>query len=393
MEWKNCKQLKGNSYDIPEDWLKLEYFEALNILFRVENALRAFVFIILKDEFLDKWKDLSITSDDEESSTIGAIAKRRLAQDKNYAYLGYDISCPLVHLTSGELIRIITSEKYWKFFKEYFPGSKEIIKNKLDEIGNVRNSVAHFRPIKKGDVELIKQNAIHTLSEIEKELIDFISCDDRVPTNTEEPWYKELVTLQSEYCRLSFFQGKKENWIRINIIFTTPYSTKSKQASWIRIEAFNLKTNGLLQQYKDLIKYTLTVTESNPTIFTKNPDEVEFVKRISFTLSNNSLKKHFKILKAEFEKIILQITTELNLIEQDNLARGQLIEMVSFFLEKDDNTDYFSLEESPFLSIQSQNSPPEYWGNISYASTNFITDTSSFPWMPDQISNDIGLPF
>lgn len=262
------------------------------------------MFIILKDEFLEKWKDLSITSDDEEDSTISAIAKRRMAQDKNYAYLGYEISCPLVHLTSGELIRIVASDKYWKLFKFYFPGSKEIIKNKLDEIGNVRNSVAHFRPIKKGDVELVKQNSIHTLSEIEKELIDFISCPDRVPTNTEEEWYKELNVLHSEYCRLSFFQAKSENWIRVSLIFTTPHTFKNQHGSWISIQAFNLKTIDILTHYKELVNYSITITESNPAIFTEKPQTAKFVKAISFTFSNKTIKKDHKILKVEFEKLI-----------------------------------------------------------------------------------------
>ena len=72
MDWKQAKNSENNIYDIPGDWIKIEYFEALNILFRVENSLRVFVYIILKNEFQDKWKDLSITSDDEESSTISA---------------------------------------------------------------------------------------------------------------------------------------------------------------------------------------------------------------------------------------------------------------------------------------------------------------------------------
>jgi hypothetical protein len=130
MNWKEAKNTENNTYDLPGHWLKIEYFEALNILFRVENLLRMFVYIILKNEYKEKWKDLSVTSDDDENSTIGAIAKKRLSQDKNYAYLGYVITSPLLHLTSGELIRIITSDSYWKHFKKYFLGSREIIKNK-----------------------------------------------------------------------------------------------------------------------------------------------------------------------------------------------------------------------------------------------------------------------
>ena len=119
MKWESEKHIENNKYDIPGNWLHIEYFEALNLLFRIENSLRVFVYIILKNEFKEKWTNLSITSDDEEKSTIGAIAKRRLSQDNNYAYLGYSINSPLLHLTSGELIRIITSDSYWKYFKKY----------------------------------------------------------------------------------------------------------------------------------------------------------------------------------------------------------------------------------------------------------------------------------
>ena len=57
MIWQEAKNTENNSYDLPGDWLKIEYFEALNILFRIENSLRVFVFIILKNEFQCKWKE------------------------------------------------------------------------------------------------------------------------------------------------------------------------------------------------------------------------------------------------------------------------------------------------------------------------------------------------
>ncbi len=59
MNWKEAKNKVNNEYELPGDWLKLEYFEVLNILFRVENALRVFVYIILKVNFQDKWVKLS----------------------------------------------------------------------------------------------------------------------------------------------------------------------------------------------------------------------------------------------------------------------------------------------------------------------------------------------
>ena len=261
MDWKSSQHIDENKYDLPGDWLKIEYFEALNILFRFENALRVFVYIILKNEFQEKWCDLSITSDDEEKSTINAITKKRIAQDKNYAYLGYVLNSQLLHLTSGELIRIITSDSYWKYFKDYFLGTKEIIKNKLDEIGNVRNSVAHFRPIKKNDIELIKQNSNHTLTEIEKTIKDFVNCPDIVPTNSDERWYTDLIVLGSNECKVKFKQSKKEEWIKLVIIFNNPILKNEKYYSGYRVKTLNIKVAPLLNIYKLLAKYTICVTE------------------------------------------------------------------------------------------------------------------------------------
>jgi hypothetical protein len=393
MDWQNSKNIEGNKYEIPRSWIKIEYYEALNTLFRVENTLRVFVYIILKNEFQEKWKDLSLTSDDEETSTIGGIAKRRISQDKNYAYLGFLISCPIVHLTSGELIRIITSEKYWRFFRDYFPGSKEIIRNKLDEIGNVRNSLAHFRPIKKGDIELIKQNSIHVLSKIELELVDFISCSDRVPTNTEEDWYREMMQLKSEYCSFTFYQTKNEKWNQILLDFRPPKTFGSSHDTFVRFHSFNLKLNGLFNNYVSILKYSISITETNPSVYTKTPLKAILSKKIYFALSNETLKKHFKIIKDEFEKMLIQITTELSLIQQDNLARGKVVESVSGFIEKPENSEYFQLKESPFISLLSSDSPSEFWGNIGYATDNYVTEASTFPWMPEPISDDNDLPF
>jgi Swt1-like HEPN len=394
MNWKSSQHIDENKYELPGDWLKIEYFEALNILFRFENALRVFVYIILKNEFQEKWCDLSITSDDEEKSTINAITKKRIAQDKNYAYLGYVLNSQLLHLTSGELIRIITSDSYWKYFKEYFLGTKEIIKNKLDEIGNVRNSVAHFRPIKKNDIELIKQNSNHTLTEIEKTIKDLVMCPDIVPTNSDESWYKELVVLGSNECKINFKQSKKEEWIKLIVIFNNPILKNEKSYSGYRVKALNIKVTPLLNIYKNLAKHTICVTESMPTLFLKNPEYLSLTKEVRFTFSKVTLTKNYSVIKEEIEKLLIQISNEVELIEKDNLARGKMIEVINCYLTKLKEGEYFSLDTSQFITEIDENSPVEFWGTLNHVSDNFVTDTEKYPWMPVDISDDKGgLPF
>lgn len=393
MNWKEAKNIEKNKYELPGEWLKIEYFEALNILFRIENSLRLFVYIILKNEFQDKWDSLSITSDDQEDSVIKAIAKKRLAQDKNYAYLGYVLNSPLLHLTSGELIRIITSDSYWKLFKRYFLGTKEIMKNKLDEIGNVRNSLAHFRPIKKGDIDLIKQNSIHALSELEKTIRDFISCPDIVPTNCDEKWYKELSIVGIEECKISFMQSKKEEWIKVSLDFSAHILERKNYGNIAYLKATNLKTDNILSHFPELTKHAICITENLPFMFTKDINKLKIIKAIRFTFSKTSISKNYTLIKQEIEKILFKITNELALIKEDNLARGQLIEIVTCTLKRTNENAYFYSEGDVFQTSLNEDSPVEFFGTINYTTDDFITQAEKYPWMPVSISEDKDLPF
>ena len=84
MDWQKVEHVEKNKYEFPGNALNIHYYEALNLLFRIENSLRVFVYIILKSKFLDKWLEISITSDDENPTTISSIAKKRIAQDNNF---------------------------------------------------------------------------------------------------------------------------------------------------------------------------------------------------------------------------------------------------------------------------------------------------------------------
>jgi hypothetical protein len=252
MKWKPIDEKKDGAVNLPDTWLFTHYFEALNILFRVENALRIFLFAVLKTTFKEEWLNINVTSDDDKQATIKNIAKQRMAQSKNFGYLGYNTPCPLMYMTSGELIRIITSDSYWKYFKKYFLGSKEIIKNKLEEIGSVRNALAHFRPIKQDDVALIKENARHVLSNIEVCLIDMMSCEDTVPTNTSDDWYKELKILGKDHCKLSFNQSNDEKWIMINFKYDCPIIFNRGSRHYRTNRVLSIKTSSILKYFPTL---------------------------------------------------------------------------------------------------------------------------------------------
>src|SRR4051794_41090321 len=116
MKWRTAEVDGDGKMTIPPSWVFLHYYDALTVLFRVENALRLFVYVVLKDRFGAKWKDLEIASDEEAKTTISALAKRRIEQGKTFGYLSYPIQSPLMHLTSGELVRLMIHDSYWPVF-------------------------------------------------------------------------------------------------------------------------------------------------------------------------------------------------------------------------------------------------------------------------------------
>ena len=214
MKWKQASVIEGG-FAIPKRWVYLMYYEAFNLLFRIENALRVFVYIVLKNELRDKWADAQVLSDDEQG-TIVSLAKKRMGQAQTFGYLGHTITSPIMHLNSGELTRLIVSDAYWKLFKPYFLGSRDIIKSKLDEIGSIRNSIAHFRPIRADDVDVIKQNSKHVLLGIEQFLNQALTQADVVPTNTADDWYTSLRTVSTDQCRFSFQQSTDDTYLYQN---------------------------------------------------------------------------------------------------------------------------------------------------------------------------------
>ena len=242
MNWLSAEKKDDGSFVIPKRWLYIHYYEALNILFRYENALRVLVYSVLKNEYFDEWMKCSLGK----GESISSIAKKRISQAQSFGYLGYEVSCPIMHLTSGELFEIITSNAYWCLFKPYFKGSKEIIKTKFLEINTVRNSLAHFRPIKKDDINLLQQNTKHTLMGVEEYLIEAITCNNIVPTNTDDDWYKSIKPVGADPTEINIFQSRNGEWIRVQLAYSPAVLEKSSGSQryiWFRLTSIKTPQN------------------------------------------------------------------------------------------------------------------------------------------------------
>jgi hypothetical protein len=395
MKWEKYVETKEKLLQIPESWLFLHYYEALTVLFRIENALRVFVFSVLKNEFREKWLETNITSDDSTQGTITSIAKRRINQARSFGYLGYSITCPIMHLTSGELIQLITADANWKYFSKYFLGSKDIIKNKLDEIGAIRNSLAHFRPIRQSDIEVVKQNANHVLVAIEKCISEMFGCKNVVPTNTAEDWYKELRTLGTDHCILYFLQSADEEWVKISIEYGCPVVAQFEpSSSYRRYKVLSIISSAILKEFPILSNLITYLTEYVPyspmTEKTKSP---HFTKIIELVLSHKILKDHFKDLRKQIEEVLLLISNETELIKQDNLAKGKIVQVVEVNAIQREAT--WRIRTQALTCEVGTDDPPEFWGSsgsFSWLGSDFVSRTSKYPWMPTEVSEE-PIPF
>lgn len=392
MEWKpvTIRDEKENLVQIPARWVFLRYYEAFNLLFRIENALRVFVYTILKTEYRDKWSDIEITADEAGSGTIASIAKKRMAQSQSFGYLGHAIACPIMHLTSGELTRLIVHESYWKMFNRHFRGSKDIIRNKLEEIGSIRNSLAHFRPIKEDDVTAIKHNAKHVLMGVEDYLGQALRQPDVVPTNTEDGWYIKLKGLKNDVCSSFFQQSADASWIRIGIAYTCPVlKTNRFSDRYIAYEALTVNSAAILHEVPEIRSAVSFLAESIP--YTQMTDDMvpNFRKAFLLVLTRQTLEELSETIHDSLKAVLRKIAEESELIQQDNLARGKLVHAIRTTAQAREAKTGLSwdVNTSGFWTPVSASDPPEYWGSFgSYVESDFIAGTDEYPWMPETVS-------
>ncbi|HES59117.1 MAG TPA: hypothetical protein ENO18_01685 [Caldithrix sp.] len=397
MDWKKISKDEKNRYIIPNRWIFIHYYEALNLLFRIENAVRIFVYIILKNELSDKWIEVQIANEeDSNEGTIGSIAKKRIKQSRSFGYLGHSISCPIMYLTSGELIRLIVSNSYWKYFKEYFFGNKEIVRNKFEEIGSIRNSLAHFRTIKQEAIGMIKQNSKHMLMGIEQLFSQVLTQHVVTPTNTQDSWYKKLRVLGTDICLFSITQSKNEQWIRLTIQYNCPILVKKFfYDTVIYYKILNIKSSEILKKYASLKRNITYLSEIIP--FTTMGEEYtpNFSKIIIMVFNRKILEEKYDEIKADIENLLNKISEETDLIKDDNLARGEIINSVEIGASsiKENNGIKWIINTEVLRTLVSDKDPAEYWGSFGlYSPLDFISGTNLYPWMPEDVSY-LELPF
>ncbi|MDN7752666.1 hypothetical protein [Burkholderia gladioli] len=391
MEWHPAEADSDRNFKIPERWLHIYYYEALNILFRFENALRLFVYVVLKRQLGPEWDLASLGN----GITIRTETKRRIHQTREHGYLGYDVSSPMLFLNSGELTQIITSDSYWKYFAIFFRASKSIVLTKLQEIGTVRNSLAHFRPIKQDDIDLIKQNSKHLLIEIEDCLVQITSINDAVPTNSEDIWYQELKPIGNDYWKTNLLSSRDQQWIRVQLNYTIPTLQKFGSPRYLNFKVGTLRTPQILRLYPEIRETCIYLSENTVYPHMKGEDDLRATKSISIVFSKSTLESDFDRISSAFKKMSLKVEEETELIQRDTLARGELIEsksIIAMSRDNNQNSSHWDFNSEFLITSVSDIDEIEYWGQRSHYTSDFIASTSRYPWMPSSVSDE-EIPF
>lgn len=395
MNWQAAERSSDGALKVPDNWLFPHYYEALTVLFRVENALRLFVYVILKDHYGPKWQDLEISSDEEAKTTIAALAKRRIVQGNTFGYLSCPTQSPLMHLTSGELVRLIAHDSYWPAFKDYFPAAKNVVTLKLQEIGIIRNAIAHFRPVSSDDVEVAKQNANQMLSKVEHTLTGLIQCAQTVPTNTKEDWYLQLRTLGTDAVSLRFSQSSDGSWVRIALVHrvTVISGSPDTKSIWQHYRIACVTTPALFDVSQVLRRRAILLTERIRRLRLGKDLCPLGEKEVCLTFSRRVLAEAHAELKAALEEALTLIIQETDLLKEDQLAQGSLMQLRWLVARQVGSGDssYWSIDESALSSPPPDEALPEYWGHVT-AGSNFISDTESYPWIPVKVSEE-DVPF
>ena len=207
------------------------------------------------------------------------------------------------------------------------------MKNKLDEIGCVRNALAHFRPLKQEDVALLKQNAKHVLTNVEETIEEVCGCYAPVPTNTTESWYSDLVTLGSDHCKVALTQSPKTAWVGISVNYSVPVLSKTDYGSWHYIQLLNLSAVPSLEM-SDALRESVTFASEQAICPPYTLEEgFSATKGVQFVISRSALATDHTKIKSDLETLLREIERETELISQDNLAAGRLVRNVTLVAE------------------------------------------------------------
>jgi hypothetical protein len=230
----------------------------------------------------------------------------------------------------------------------------------------------------------------HVFVGIEQCLAEMTDTHRVVPTNTMESWYKNLTTLGSKLCAVQLFQDSSENWIRVQIRYACALLGASAPGKYRSFTVSNLISPAVIKCFPDLACHATFVTESVASAKMSENINPEFRKHVSLVFAKAVVVQQHETITDQMKNVLLSIETETELLKQDHLARGQLVDSVRLWsmlqTSPDKQRQWWDTEYDKLKCEFGENDPSEYWGEIGRFTSDFIAGTRKYPWMPSAIS-------
>jgi len=128
-------------------------------IYYIENSLRHFIDEVFKEQYGETYSLSSYIS----KNTQNGIDERRKKEERN-KWLDKRGSSDLSYLDFSDVITIIN--KNWSLFESFFP-DQNWLKVKLDELGQIRNLVAHNSYLSLDGRDIVLSNYKQIMKQIE----------------------------------------------------------------------------------------------------------------------------------------------------------------------------------------------------------------------------------
>jgi len=117
------------------------------LLYVFENSVRMMISYVMQKKYGSNWWDINISTD------IRNEVKRRIDKENQNPWHGKRGAHPIFYTDLDHLSRIVQNN--WPIFKCILT-SQPWFTQRIDEISQSRNPVAHMNPLKKDDIQRIK---------------------------------------------------------------------------------------------------------------------------------------------------------------------------------------------------------------------------------------------
>jgi hypothetical protein len=156
-----------------------------------------------------------------------------------------------------------------------------------------------------------------------------------------------------------------------------------------------LITPAVISRFPNLARHVTFVAEEVPYVTAGKDKDPNLRKEISFVFSRITLTENYAEIVEQIKGMLLTIETESELVQKDNLARGQLVDSVrvSITLQKVQDQAWWSANTDNLKCGFGENDPPEFWGDIGLYERDFIASSARYPWMPSEICKQEEIPF